>query len=174
MTWKATALAFADAVSGGAVSLTAGLPPGTVAAGATTAALAGAATDSGDSAAQPARVGTPSPSASGRPSASGAQLECCPRYQITGDYLLETNTGRVWKYDQGQKAFVAIPKKLLELDYWRTKWQFDDVVEMLEHEFDKEVLAHAPSALKPELKKKFTNDYVKIIQKELEKAKPGS
>ncbi len=42
---------------------------------------------------------------------------CCPRYQIDGNFLLETQSGRVWKYDQGGNVFVAVDRKLSQSDY---------------------------------------------------------
>jgi hypothetical protein len=37
---------------------------------------------------------------------------CCPAFQLQGEFLLDTSTGRVWKYDERESAFVPIPKKL--------------------------------------------------------------
>ncbi|MCX2718901.1 hypothetical protein [Lentiprolixibacter aurantiacus] len=36
---------------------------------------------------------------------------CCPRYQIVGDFLLNTNTGKVWQFDSVSNSFRGVPKK---------------------------------------------------------------
>lgn len=40
-----------------------------------------------------------------------SKSECCPKFQIVGDFILNTNTGRVWKYDNTKKAFIGVTKK---------------------------------------------------------------
>jgi hypothetical protein len=167
MNWKSSLLGAADVLSGGLVSASVGQPPGTVAAAAVTADVADAVASRGSNQL------SPKPGAAGG-SAPKQQPECCPRYQISGDLLLETNTGRVWKYDQAKNTFVAVQKKLSHLDYWRTKLQLEDVLEGIHKEFDEEVLSKLPSAMKGDAKKKFVDDFVKVMQDELEKMKPGA
>lgn len=166
MGWKMNWIAGADALTGGLVSLVAGQPPGTAAA----AALVAEATEGAGSRAgggqQGPRPGTSAGAGSKPPS------DCCPRYQLSDGMLLETNTGRVWKYDQAQNAFISVPKKLSHLDYWRTKVSVGDVLERVQQEFDEEVISKLPDAMKKAARKEFSEEFVKVMQDEVEKMKP--
>ena len=37
--------------------------------------------------------------------------ECCPKFEIVGDFILNTNTGHVWKYDKTSNTFIGVTKK---------------------------------------------------------------
>jgi len=67
--------------------------------------------------------------AAGLPAAvAGKDASCCAKYQINGMFLLETHTGRVWRFDQQKDVFVPVQKKLSPLD-----WEIlnDDIAQKL-------------------------------------------
>ncbi len=37
--------------------------------------------------------------------------KCCSSYQITDEFLLNTNSGKVWKFDKASNCFIGILKK---------------------------------------------------------------
>lgn len=41
----------------------------------------------------------------------GGAGDCCPRFTMVGDFILNTNTGKVWKYEPNSNAFIGIQKK---------------------------------------------------------------
>ena len=45
------------------------------------------------------------------------QSRCCPAFQLEGEFLLDTASGRVWKYDERESAFVPIPKILTPIEH---------------------------------------------------------
>jgi len=133
----------ADAMSGGAASLVVGAPPGTL--GTIAAANLGAETIAGE------MGGSPAKPASGRPAAPFASSTPQPplavqRYTLVGDFLLDTCTGKVWKYDSNEKSFATVPHKLNPLEFLRAQLHTEHMLDFLKARHAEDVLARLPAA----------------------------
>jgi hypothetical protein len=65
----------------------------------------------------------PAPQAPGSPR-DGAQTPsavCCNRYAIEPPFLLDTQNGRIWRFDDTKKQFLIVPKESTALEKsWET------------------------------------------------------
>jgi len=131
------ALGVADALTGGMVSMARGYPPGTLAAVATAEALAQTRKQAaaGSSAGGTSGSGNADPTTSGAgatcdpapsPQTATTGNACCfPPYQIEGQFLLETMSGRVWRYSDADAAFLPVPRRLSDFERGVVERQLD-------------------------------------------------
>lgn len=167
-------VAAADAATGGALSVTVGLPPGTLGAAAATSVVVDAA---GQESAGSNRGGTnPVQPNKGYPPGFQPPVQdtCCQRYRLANEFLLDTLTGKVWRYSQEEKAFSAVPRKLTQAEYLRAQVRVESLLEKFKHKFAEDVLSKLPPSARGEIGKQFENDYVKVIEAALSKMKPAA
>ena len=141
------AIVVIDTATGGGLSATVGLPPGTLGGIAATGAVGGAIGEHfiprGEANSEDSADGS-----SAKQSAPIICNECCPRYQLDSELLLETNSGKVWKVDKQNNELIPIKKKLSKLDHLRAEIITKHSINEMMKKYEEEVLSKLPEAAK--------------------------
>lgn len=146
-----------------------GLPPGTR--GTAGAAQVGLEAVVGANAEAPAGTKKGKPSLSSAVAASAAEA-MVQRYTIIDGFLLDTCTGKVWKYDDASNSFVAVPRKLTQLEFLGAQLRAERALDQFKARHADEVLVNLPGSIRNEVSKKFESDYVKVIEDAVNKMRP--
>ena len=105
------------------------------------------------------------------PRGSATQMECCPPYQLVGEFLLETNTGRVWRYDAAEETFVEVQKKVSPTVFRILEGKFEEARLTLRESIS-DNLGSLPRAMPDEELEQLLDAQSGFMLKELKRLKP--
>jgi hypothetical protein len=99
---------------------------------------------------------------------TAVQVNTCCTFQISGDYLLETTQGIVWRFDQSKNEFVYVPREKPPLERSLTAILINQTKDTILEKLN-ELYWRAPDAQKPGLRKAI-DAHSQLLDSELKKA----
>jgi hypothetical protein len=91
------------------------------------------------------------------------QATCCDRYRFSEGFLVDGVTGLAWKFDDGEKAFVEVPRKPAEAKLPLFKALLDAQIETVRNKYQAQLVNTSPEFREAAIKD-FENRFVKPIQ----------
>jgi hypothetical protein len=101
--------------------------------------------------------------ASGIASQLGRATPCCDRYRFSDGFLVDGVTGLVWRFDQGQKALIEVPRKPAKEKQPLIKALLEAQLQTVRDQHN----AQLAGPLSPELRQEATKDFEKRFVKPL-------
>jgi len=91
------------------------------------------------------------------------QATCCDRYRFSEGFLVDGLTGLAWRFDEGAKAFVEVPRKPAEEKLPLIKALLDAQIQTVRNKYQAQLVNTSPEFREAAIKD-FENRFVKPIQ----------
>ena len=90
---------------------------------------------------------------------------CCERFKLENGFLLDTSTGRVWRFDQKLGSFLSIPLQYGGDDQDLAQTMMEQQMKEIRKKYDHEVLSTLPARARATQMAVFEKEFIAPIRR---------